>query len=120
MGKNIEEGRDMGNSEKKGSGIEMRSSEDWGGERDEINASLSPKACSYVHVLLVIVPLPVVSLPVKSPPEGGGERERERAEWRTSEMIGAARRQHRSPRMRKATQPELGRKDGKWSRRWWR
>ena len=94
----------------------MRSSEDWG-ERDDCNTSLSPKACSYVHVLLVIVPLPAVALPVKSPPEG--ERERESAEWQTSEMIEAARRQHRSPRMRRATQPELGRKDGRWSRRWW-
>ena len=51
MGNNREGGRDMGNSEKKESGREMRSSEEWG-ERDDCRASLSPKACSYVHVLL--------------------------------------------------------------------
>ena len=41
----------MGNSENKESGREMRSSEEWG-ERDDCRASLSPKACSYIHVLL--------------------------------------------------------------------
>ena len=41
----------MGKSENKESGREMRSSEEWG-ERDDCRASLSPKACSYLHVLL--------------------------------------------------------------------
>ena len=41
----------MGNSENEESGREMRSREEWG-ERDDCRASLSPKACSYIHVLL--------------------------------------------------------------------
>ena len=41
----------MGNSENEESGREMRSREE-SGERDDCRASLSPKACSYIHVLL--------------------------------------------------------------------
>ena len=51
MGNNTEGARDMGNSENEESGRKMRSSEEWG-ERDDCRASLSPKACSYVHMLL--------------------------------------------------------------------
>ena len=54
MGNNTEGGRDMGNSEKKESGREMRSSEDWG-ERDDCNASLSPKhALTYTCYSVIV------------------------------------------------------------------